>query len=78
MPPILVANGGAQVAPVAAAPAAQAVASIAAVATPVVAADPVVLDVADIDASNEVEVEATPVGGSTFMGFGFTGSSLFE
>lgn len=79
MPPILVANGGAQVAPAATAPAAAQVVSIApTVATPVVTAVPVVHDNAEIEASNEVEVEAEPEGNSTFMGFGFTGSSLFD
>lgn len=79
MPPVLLANGLAYAAPVAAAPAVvQAVASVAAVATPVVAAVSVVDDEAEMEASQEVEVEATTEGKPTYMGFGFTGSSLFE
>lgn len=79
MPPILVANGSTQVAPVAAAPvAAQVVSSVAAVVTPVVSADPAVHEDAEMEASEEVEVKAVTAGKSTFMGLGFTGSSLFE
>lgn len=79
MPQVMLANGLAYVAPVAAAPAAvQAVTSVAAVATPVVATPVVVDDEAEMEASQEVEVDAAPVGSSTFMGLGFTGASLFE
>lgn len=80
MPPILMANGLAYVAPVAAAPVAavQAVASVAAVATPVVAASVAADDEAEMEASQEVEVEAATAGTPSFMGFGFTGSSLFD
>lgn len=79
MPPVLMANGVAYVAPVAVAPAAvQAVASVTAVAAPVVAAHVAVDDEAEMEASAEVEVEAATVGTPTFMGFSFTGSSLFD
>lgn len=79
MPPILVANGAAQTTPVVAAPAVtQAVATATAVVTPASPTTSVVEDAAETEASNEVEVEATPAGQSNMFGLGFMANSLFD
>ena len=88
MPLILVANGAAQAAP---AVVAQAATPLAVVAAPVVVATAstalVVEEEAESDASQEAEVEtaeasqeeeASTTGKATFMGFSFTGTSMFD